>query len=99
MYVTSKLRVPSVFQEQRNNGAVAPVPTTFGNHMESLDIVPRISQRPLGTSRPGSSHIRVGSVKLWSNSSISSGKPAAEPDSSTLLNAKPIEPVSVYRCI
>jgi len=64
--------------------------------MESLDIVPRISE---GTSRPGTSHIRLGPVKPQSKSSIPSGEPAAEPDLSPLLNAKPVEPVSFYPCI
>jgi len=67
--------------------------------MESLDIVLGISQRPQWTSRPGSSHIRLGSVKPQSKSSIRSGEPAAEPDSPTLLKAKPVEPVSCYPCI
>jgi len=64
--------------------------------MGSLDIVPGISE---GTSRPGSSHIRLGSVKPQSKSSIPSGEPAAKPDSSPLLKAKPVEPVSFYPCI
>jgi len=38
-------------------------------------------------------------VKLQPKSSIPSGEPAAEPDSSPLLKAKPVEPVSVYPCI
>jgi len=67
--------------------------------MESLDIVPRISQRPQGTSRPGSSHIRLGSVKPQSKLSIPSGEPAAEPNTSTLLKMKSVEPVSFYPCI
>jgi len=79
--------------------APVPPPATFGELMESLDIVPRILQRPQGTSRPGSIHIMLGSVKPQSQSSIPSGEPAAEPDSSMLLKAKPIEPVSFYPCI
>jgi len=73
--------------------------------MASVDIVPAISQMLQGTSRPGSSHIRLGSVKPQSKSSIPSGEPAAEPNSSTLLKAKPVEPersvepVSFYPCI
>jgi len=66
--------------------------------MKHLDINPGISQMPQGASRPGSSHIRQGSVKLQSKSSIPSGEPAAEPDSSTLLKAKPVEQVSFYPC-
>jgi hypothetical protein len=44
----------------------------------------------------GSSHIRLGLVKPQSKSSIPNGDSAAEPDSSMLLKAKPVEPVSFY---
>jgi len=104
-YGTFELRVPAVLQQQTNDDTPAPPPTTFGELMESVDIVPGISQRPQGTSRPGSSHIRLGSVKLQSRSSIPSSEPAVEPDSSMLLKAKPVvpvssvEPVSLYPCI
>jgi len=104
-YGRFELRVPAVVQPQTNDDAPAPPPTTFGELMESVDIVPGISQRPQGTSPPGSSHIRLGSVMPQSKSSIPSGEPAAEPDSSTLLKAKPVEPassvepVSFYPCI
>jgi len=82
-YCTTKLRVPAIVQPLTRDDTPAPPPTTFGELMESLDIVPRILQRPQGTSRRGSSQIRLGSVKLQSKSSIPSGEPAAEPDSST----------------
>jgi len=98
-YGTTELRVPAVVQPQTMDDALAPLPATFGELMESLDIVPGISQRPQGTSRPGSSHIRLGLVKPQSQSGIPSGEPAAEPDLSMLLNAKPVEPVSFYPCI
>jgi len=98
-YGTTELTVPAVVQPQTMNDAPPPPPATFGELMESLDIVPGISQRPQGTSRPGSSHIRLGSVKPQSQSSIPSGEPAAEPDSSMLLKAKPVEPVSFYPCL
>jgi hypothetical protein len=98
-YGTTELRVPAVVQPQTNDDAPPLLPATFGELMESLDIVPGISQRPQGTSRPGSSDIRLGSVKLQSKSFIPGGEPAAEPDSSMLLKAKPIEPVSFYPCI
>jgi hypothetical protein len=67
--------------------------------MESLDIVTGISLRPQGTSRPGSGHIRLGSVKPQSQSSMPNGEPAEEPDSSMLLKTKPVEQVSFYPCI
>jgi len=97
-YGTSELRVSAIFQPQTNGDAPAHLPTTFGELMDSLDIVHAKSQSPQGTSRPGSSHISLGSVKPQSKSSIPSGEPAAEPDSSTLLKAKPVEPVSFYPC-
>jgi len=98
-YGTTELRVLAVVQPQTNHDAPAPLPPTFAELMESLDIVPGISQRMQGTSRPGSSHIRLGLVMLHSKSSIPSGELAAKPDSSMLLKAKPIEPVSFYPCI
>jgi hypothetical protein len=67
--------------------------------MENLDIIPRISQKPQGTSRPGISHIGLGSVQQRSTWSIPSGVPAAEPDSSMLLKAVPVEPVIFNPCI
>jgi len=99
MYGTTELRVPAVVQPQTIDDALEPPPATFGELMESLDIVPRISQRPQGTSRQGSSHIRQSSVKPQSKSSIPSGEPAAEPDSSMLLKAKSVKPVSFYLCL
>ena len=89
-----ELRVPAVVQPQTNYDAPSPPPTTFGELMESLNILHGISQRLQGTSRPGSSHVRLGLVKPQSKSSIPSGEPAAEPDSSTLLKATPVELVS-----
>ena len=96
MYGTSELRVPAIVQQRPNDDAPLHPPTTSAELMESLNIVPGISE---GISRPGSSHIRLGSVKPQSKSSIPSGEPAAEPDSSPLLKAKPVEPVSFYPCI
>jgi len=98
-YGTIELRVPAVVQPQTMDDSPAPPTATFGELMESLAIVPGISQRPQGTSRPGSSHIRLRLVKPQSQSSIPSGEPAAEPDSSMLLKAKPVEPVCFYPCI
>jgi len=99
MYGTTELTVPAVVQPQTIDDALEPPPATFGELMDRLDIFPGITQRPQGTSRPGSSHIRLGPVKPQSKSSIPSGEPAAEPDSSMLLKAKPVEPVNFYPCI
>jgi len=98
-YGTAELRVPVVIQPQTDDDASAPPTTTFGELMERLDIVPGISQMPQGTSQPGSSHFRLGSVKPQSNTTISSFQPAAEPDTLPLLKAKPVEPVSFSPCL
>jgi hypothetical protein len=98
-YGTTALSFPAIIQPQTHFYSPALLPATFEELMESLDIVPRIFQRPQGTSPPASTHIRLGSVKPQSKSSIPSCEPAADPDSSMLLNAKPIQPVSFYPCI
>jgi hypothetical protein len=92
-YGTSELWVPAVVQPQTNSDALPAPTTTFGELMESLDKVPGISQRPHGTCRTGGRHIRLGLVQPQSKLSTPSGEPAAEPDLSMLLKAKPVEPV------
>jgi len=54
---------------------------------------------PQGTSRPGSSHIGLRSVKRQSNTTIIGLEPAAEPDTLPLVKAKPVEPLSFYPCL
>jgi hypothetical protein len=98
-YGITESRVPAVVQPQTNYDAQAPPPATFGELRESLDNVRGMSQRPQWTSRAGSSHIRLGPVKPQLTSSIPSCEPAAEPDSSMLVKAKPVEPLSIYLCI
>jgi hypothetical protein len=93
-YGTSKLRVPAAVQPPTDDDKVAPALATFEELMKCVDIVPGISQMPQGTSRPGSSHIRLGSEKSQSNMSILCLVPAAEPDSSPIQNVKPVELVS-----
>jgi len=98
-YGTTALNVPAVVKPHTDNDAANPGPTTFGELMESLDIIPRISQMPPGTSQPGSSHMRLGSGRLQSNKRIVSLPPDVEPDSSPIEKDKPIEPVCLYPCI
>jgi hypothetical protein len=96
MYSTDELGVPVVIQPQTDDDASAPPQTTFVELMERLDIVRAISQMPQRTPPPGSSHIWLGLVKPQSNTSISGREPAAEADTSPLLKAKPVQPVSLY---
>jgi hypothetical protein len=95
-YGTSTLRVPAVVQHQTDVNAPTPVPTTIGELLECLDILPGISQLPQGTSRPGSSHIKLGSGKPQVNTGIWDLAPTAKPDSLVNQNPKPSELVSVY---
>jgi len=98
-YGTSAFWVPAVVQQQTDDDAATPVPTMIGELLECLDIVLGISHMPPGTSRPASSHIRLGSVKPQSNTTISGFEPAPELDMSPLLKAKRVEPVSFYPCL
>jgi len=69
-YGTSELRVPAVIKPETDQDFAAPALTTFGEVLEYLDIVPRRSQMPQGTSQPGSSHMRLGSGKPQSDAGI-----------------------------
>jgi len=67
--------------------------------MESHDIVCGRLQMLQVTSRPGSSHIRLGSVNLLSILDIHTGEAAAESDLSTLLKVNPVELATFYHSI
>jgi hypothetical protein len=95
-YSIAELRVPVIIQPQTDNYVLAPPATTFVELIERLDNVPGIFQMAQGTSRPGSSHIWLGSVKQQSKTTISGLEPAIQPDMSPLLKAKPVEPVSFH---
>jgi len=99
MYGRTELRVPAVFKPQTEDVADTPAPTTFGDLMVTLAIVPGISQQPRGTSFPGSSPIRPDSGKPQSNEGIVCLPPHMESDSSPKQNVKSVEPVSYYRYI
>jgi len=87
-YSTSELKVPAVLHPQMVDDAVAPALKSFAELMECLDIVPGILQMPQGTSRPGSSHIRLDSVKLETNMSIRGLEHPVGTDLSPLLKVK-----------
>jgi hypothetical protein len=61
-YGPAEYRLQVVVPPQTDDDASEPPPTTFGELMERFEIVPGISQMPQGTSRPGSSQIRLGWV-------------------------------------
>jgi hypothetical protein len=63
MYRTTELIVPVGGKPQTDMTAATPSPTTFGEHMQSLDIVPGQSQMSQVMTRQGSSQMRLGSKK------------------------------------
>jgi len=98
-YGTSELKVPAIIKSQTDLVAAAPSPTTFGELLETLDIILGISPMPQCTSRRGSSQMRVGSGKPKSPERISSFPPGAESNLSLMTYATPVQPVSAYHCI
>ena len=63
-YGVTELKFPAVVKLYKVEDAAHPALSTFGELMESLDIIPGILQIPHGTSQPGSSHVRQGSGRL-----------------------------------
>jgi hypothetical protein len=74
-------------------------PTTFGDLLECLDIVRRISEIPHGTPRPRSSHLRLGTRKRQSNTIIPGLAPYADPDLLSFLIVKSVELVCIHPSI
>jgi len=62
-YGTAKLKVPAVFKPQIDTTAAPPSLTTFGEHMQALDIVRGQEQMAAVICRPGGGHMRLGSEK------------------------------------
>ena len=98
-YGTSDLRVAVVVKPQLDDDAAAPALTTFQVPMECLENVSRILWMPQATSWKVNSHVPLGSGKPQSNTSISGLAPAAELNSSLILNAQPVELISFHHCI
>jgi len=98
-YGTAELKVPAVVKPQIDMTAAIPSPTTFGELMQTLDIVPGQTQMPAVTSQPGSSQMWLGSEKPQSYKFIPVFLPDAAPDSTPIEDAKPVEPERFYPCI
>ena len=79
-YSSTELNVLAVVQPHTADNAVSSVMTTFGEPMETLDSVPGKLQMPQVTSRPGSSHMMLGSRKPRTHVCIPSCPPAPMPD-------------------
>jgi len=98
-YGTTELKVPAVVKPQTEMTAATPSPTTFGQLMQVLDIVPLQSQMLQVRSPQGSSQIRLGSEKPQADNHILSLMPNVLPDSSQRQIATPVQPVSIYPSI
>jgi len=95
-YGIAELKVPAVVKLQIDMTAAAPSPTTFGELMQTLDIVGGQSQMPAVTSRPGTSQMRLGLEKPQSHNFIPVLLHDLLPNLTQIQNAKTIEPVSFY---
>jgi len=98
-YVTTELNVLAVGKPQTTSTAATPSPTTFGELMQALDIVPGQSQMPQVTSQQGSSQMRLGSKKPQADNHRVLAMRAMVPDSSQIEIANPVQPVSLYPCM
>jgi len=98
-YGTAELNVPAVVNHQIDPIAATPSPTTFGEHMEIIEIFSGQSLMRAVTCRPGSTQMRLGSEKPQSHKFIPLFSHIAEPDSTPIHHTQPVEPVSLYLCI
>jgi len=98
-YGTTALKVAAVVQPQTADDTASSAPMRFGEPMETLDSVPRISQMPQVTSRQRSSHMRRGSRKPQAHERVPSLPPTPMPDWSWTQEPKHVEPVSFNPCI
>jgi len=98
-YGTTELKVPAVVKPQIDTTAATPSPTTFGEHIQTIEIVRGQSPMTAVTSRTRSSQIRLGSEKPQSHQFIPVLLPNAATDLVPIHDAKPVEPVSFYPCM
>jgi hypothetical protein len=77
----AELMVAAVIKSHTDKDVANSAPSTFGELMESLDIIPRISQMRHGTSQPRSCHLRRGSGRPQSNKRIGTLPPVVDTDS------------------
>jgi len=95
-YGVAEIMVPLVVKPQTDTTAATPSPTTFGEIMQIVDIVPGQLQMPQETTCPASSEMRPGSEKPMSHQHKSSLPPDRVPDFSHDKKSNPAEPVSFY---
>ena len=98
-YGTTELKVPAVVKPHTDTTAATPSPTTSGEIMQDIDIVPGRSPKPQVTSRQGSSQIRLHSEIRQADSHIVDLMLDAVPDLSQREIATPVQPASIYPSI
>jgi len=98
-YGMTELKVSAVVKPKPDTTAPTLSPTTCGELMQTLDIIPRQSQIPHVMSRPGNNQIRLGSEKTQTLSLIAHLMPDEVHDLSQMEIEKPVEPISFYRSI
>jgi len=98
-YGGAELIVPAVVKRHRDTTAATRSSKTFGEQMQTLDIVPGKWQMPKGTSCPRSCWMRLCSEELQSYQGIVTLAPNPVGHSSPVKNSKPIDPVRFERCI
>jgi len=91
-YGMTELKVLAVVKPQTDMTAATPSPTTFGELMQVLDIVPGQSHMMPVTSQQGCRQMRVGSDKPEADNHLLSLMPDTMPDSSQMENVKPVQP-------
>jgi hypothetical protein len=96
---TAELQVAEDVNQQIDRIVATPSPITIGEHMQTLEVVSGKSLMPAVTSRPGSSHMKLGSEKPQSHQFIPLFSPVAEHNSTPILDMKPAEPLRMYPCI
>jgi len=93
-YGTAGLMVPAIVKPQTETTAATPLLTTFGELMETLDIVPGQSQIPQGTSWSECSQMRLGLEKPQSHRDKESFFPDAVSNSLPIENVNAVERVT-----
>jgi hypothetical protein len=93
------LKVPAAIPPQIDSTAATPALTTFGDDMDTLDIVRGQSQIPGVSSQPGSSQMRLGSEKPQLHIVIPAISPNTEPDCTPIQDLNLVEPVNFYPCV
>jgi len=97
-YGMTELKVGAVGKPQIGVTAASPSPTTFGELMQALNIVPGQSQMLQVTSGQGSSQRCLGFEKPQINNRVLFLMLEALHDLSQMEIAKPVQPVHLYPC-